>query len=104
MQLEQSDIHSWRERERELPKDIFRLARDTNGASSECDDSGGNYRCVLNGQIKRERWKRGERETKSKNVGAVLNVAAIYGDLTSPLPTVSVTLAIYDSAPLSISR
>lgn len=40
----------------------------------------------------------------NKNVGAVLNVAAIYGDLTSPLPMVSVTLAIYDSAPLSISR
>jgi len=45
-----------------------------------------------------------EREGDSKNVGAVLNVAAIYGDLTSPLPTVSVTLAIYDFAPLSISR
>lgn len=45
-----------------------------------------------------------KRVTKNKNVGAVLNVAAIYGDLTSPLPTVSVTLAIYDSAPLSISR
>jgi len=51
-----------------------------------------------------ENEREGGREGNSKNVEVVLNVAAIYGDLTSPLPTVSVTLAIYDSAPLSISR
>lgn len=60
--------HSWtvadscRRRER-----IFHLARHAIRMVSptrERDNDGGNYRCVaVNGQIKRERWKRGrERE------------------------------------------
>jgi len=42
-------------------KRIFRLAQHVNGVSGECDGAG-SYRCVVNGQIKREGGKEEERE------------------------------------------